>query len=45
MNTDNWMVAAVVVGALLIMAIFRRYVGKASAQEDPLLKLDDKLCL
>ena len=43
MNTDNWMVAAVVVGALLIMAIFRRYVGKASAQEDPLLKLDDKL--
>jgi len=43
MSTDNWMVAAVVVGALLIMAIFRRYVGKASAQEDPLLKLDDKL--
>jgi len=43
MNTDNLMVAAVVVGALLIMAIFRRYVGKASAQEDPLLKLDDKL--
>ena len=43
MNTDNWMVAAVVVGALLIMAIFRRYVGKASTQEDPLLKLDDKL--
>ncbi|MEY3517703.1 MAG: hypothetical protein RLZ89_563 [Pseudomonadota bacterium] len=43
MNTDNWMVAAVVVGALLIMAIFKRYVGKASAQEDPLLKLDDKL--
>ena len=43
MNTDNWMVAAVVVGALLIMAIFRRYAGKASAQEDPLLKLDDKL--
>ena len=43
MSTDNWMVAAVVVGALLIMAIFRRYAGKASAQEDPLLKLDDKL--
>ena len=43
MNTDNWMVAAVVVGALLIMAIYRRYVGKASTQEDPLLKLDDKL--
>ena len=43
MNTDNWMVAAVVVGALVLMAIYRRYVGKASAQEDPLLKLDDKL--
>jgi len=43
MSTDNWMVAAVVVGALLIMAIFRRYAGKASTQEDPLLKLDDKL--
>jgi len=43
MITDNWMVAAVVVGALLIMAIFRRYAGKASTQEDPLLKLDDKL--
>ena len=25
------------------MAIYRRYVGKASTQEDPLLKLDDKL--
>ena len=43
MNTDNWMVAAVVVGALVLMAIFRRYVGKAEPQEDPLLKLDDKL--
>ena len=43
MITDNWMVAAVVVAALLIMAIFRRYAAKASAQEDPLLKLDDKL--
>ena len=43
MSTDNWMVAAVVVGALVLMAIYRRYVGKASAQEDPLLKLDDKL--
>jgi DNA recombination protein RmuC len=43
MSTDNWMVAAVVVVALLIMAIFRRYAGKTSAQEDPLLKLDDKL--
>ena len=43
MSTDNWMVAAVVVGALLIMAIFKRYAGKASTQEDPLLKLDDKL--
>jgi len=43
MSTDNWMVAAVVVGALLIMAIFRRYAGKATTQEDPLLKLDDKL--
>jgi len=43
MSTDNWMVAAVVVAALLIMAIFRRYAGKAATQEDPLLKLDDKL--
>ena len=43
MSTDNWMVAAVVVAALLIMAIFRRYAGKTTAQEDPLLKLDDKL--
>jgi DNA recombination protein RmuC len=43
MSTDNWMVAAVVVAALLIMAIFRRYAGKAANQEDPLLKLDDKL--
>ena len=43
MSTDNWMVAAVVVGALVLMAIYRRYVGKASTQEDPLLKLDDKL--
>ena len=43
MSTDNWMVAAVVVAALLIMAIFRRYAGKAVTQEDPLLKLDDKL--
>jgi DNA recombination protein RmuC len=43
MNTDNWMVAAVVVAALLIMAIFRRYATKAASQEDPLLKLDDKL--
>ena len=43
MSTDNWMVAAVVVAALLIMAIFRRYAGKAASQEDPLLKLDDKL--
>ena len=43
MSTDNWMVAAVVVVALLIMAIFRRYAGKTTAQEDPLLKLDDKL--
>jgi DNA recombination protein RmuC len=43
MNTDNWIVAAVVVGALLIMAIYRRYAGKAASQEDPLLKLDDKL--
>jgi len=43
MSTDNWMVAAVVVVALLIMAIFRRYAGKSTAQEDPLLKLDDKL--
>jgi len=43
MNSDNWMVAAVVVGALLIMAIFRRYAGKAATHEDPLLKLDDKL--
>ena len=43
MNTDNWIVAAVVVAALLIMAIFRRYAGKAATQEDPLLKLDDKL--
>ena len=43
MSTDNWMVAAVVVAALLIMAIFRRYTGKAANQEDPLLKLDDKL--
>jgi DNA recombination protein RmuC len=43
MSTDNLMVAAVVVVALLIMAIFRRYAGKTSAQEDPLLKLDDKL--
>ena len=43
MSTDNWIVAAVVVAALLIMAIFRRYAGKAATQEDPLLKLDDKL--
>ena len=43
MNSDNWMVAAVVVGALLIMAILRRYAGKAATHEDPLLKLDDKL--
>lgn len=43
MNTDNWIVAAVVVAALLIMAIYRRYAGKAASQEDPLLKLDDKL--
>ena len=43
MSTDNWIVAAVVVAALLIMAIFRRYAGKAVTQEDPLLKLDDKL--
>jgi DNA recombination protein RmuC len=43
MNTDNWIVAAVVVAALVIMAIFRRYAGKAATQEDPLLKLDDKL--
>ena len=43
MNTDNWIVAAVVVAALLIMAIYRRYAGKAATQEDPLLKLDDKL--
>ena len=43
MSTDNWMVAAVVVAALLIMAIFRRYAAKASSQEDPLLKLDEKL--
>ena len=43
MSTDNWMVAAVVVAALVLMAIFRRYVGKAQPQEDPLLKLDDKL--
>ncbi len=43
MSTDNWMVAAVVVGALLIMAIFRRFASKANHQEDPLLKLDDKL--
>ncbi len=43
MSNDNWMVAAVVVGALLIMAIYRRYAGKAATQEDPLLKLDDKL--
>ena len=43
MSNDNWIVAAVVVGALLIMAIFRRYAGKAATQEDPLLKLDDKL--
>ena len=43
MSTDNWIVAAVVVAALLTMAIFRRYAGKAATQEDPLLKLDDKL--
>jgi DNA recombination protein RmuC len=43
MSTDNWIVAAVVVAALLIMAIYRRYAGKAATQEDPLLKLDDKL--
>jgi len=43
MLNDNWIVAAVVVGALLIMAIFRRYAGKAAAHEDPLLKLDEKL--
>jgi DNA recombination protein RmuC len=43
MSTDNWMVAVVVVGALVLMAIYRRYVGKAASQEDPLLKLDDKL--
>ena len=43
MSTDNWMVAAVVVAALLIMAIFRRYASKAATPEDPLLKLDDKL--
>ena len=43
MSTDNWIVAAVVVAALLIMAIFRRYAGKAATPEDPLLKLDDKL--
>ncbi len=43
MSTDNWIVAAAVVGALLIMAIFRRYAGKAATPEDPLLKLDDKL--
>jgi DNA recombination protein RmuC len=43
MSTDNWIVAAVVVAALLIMAIFRRYGSKAATPEDPLLKLDDKL--
>ncbi len=43
MSTDNWIVAAVVVAALLTMAILRRYAGKAATQEDPLLKLDDKL--
>ena len=43
MSTDNWIVAAVVVAALLIMAIFRRYASKAATPEDPLLKLDDKL--
>jgi DNA recombination protein RmuC len=43
MSTDNWLVAAVVVGAMLIMAMFRRYASKASHAEDPLLKLDDKL--
>ena len=43
MSTDNWIVAAAVVGALLIMAIFRRYASKAATPEDPLLKLDDKL--
>jgi DNA recombination protein RmuC len=43
MNTDNWIVAAVVVAALVIMAIYRRYAAKAASQEDPLLKLDDKL--
>lgn len=43
MSTDNWMVAAVVLGALVLMAIYRRFVGKAATQEDPLLKLDDKL--
>ena len=43
MSTDNWIVAAVVVAALLIMAIIRRYASKAATPEDPLLKLDDKL--
>ena len=43
MSTDNWIVAAVVVAALLIMAIYRRYASKAATPEDPLLKLDDKL--
>jgi DNA recombination protein RmuC len=43
MSTDNWMVAAVVVAALLIMAIFKRYAAKVAPPEDPLLKLDDKL--
>jgi DNA recombination protein RmuC len=43
MNTDNWIVAAVVVAALVIMAIYRRYAAKTASQEDPLLKLDDKL--
>ena len=34
MSTDNWIVAAVVVAALLIMAIFRRYAGKDPALSD-----------
>lgn len=43
MTTDNWIVAVVVVAALVLMAIYSRFVGKAATQEDPLLKLDDKL--